>query len=247
MRLRILSLILLLSLPAAAGTWTFNHGARGAACTGGVSTCSQTLAFTPTGGAHDVLVITVATTSTAAITILSSSTLGSTNLTLVPGSACAVFVAGSAEQMDCAYILNPPTATNLTVNISLNAPANWFIGAIDISNSVAACYDTAGALSGSTSTTPQSGPALTLSGTNDFIVQSIKPGSVPTAVSGSYADAYASLSQNLSSAYLLNTGSGAAVSWTLTGNAKAALNAIAFKDTGCGSVTAQFPLLGVGL
>lgn len=234
--LRYIIVLLVLSTSCAwAGTWTFIQGKRSTACTTSSATCSTTLVAGVGGGTGNVIVVIAGTAANATETI-SSATIGADNFTLVAASGCHSHAASTAATTDCAYIINP-TAGGTVVSVTLSAIPSvaWNIAVIELQDSAAAAFDTAGHHEEPSATTAPVGATLSLAG-GDAIVQSIRSnGATPSAIDTGYTNALTTFTSTINAAYLLNTSVGTAPTWTQS-SFKASLNGIAFKDSGVVSV-----------
>jgi hypothetical protein len=113
-------------------------------------------------------------------------------------------------------------------------------------------FDTSNHINHNSASTSQVGPAITLTGTNDAIVQflSMSGSSVVTSINQSYVieNTSSGSGQAHSAADLINTTSNTAPTWT-TGSSNSECSAIAFKETGGGAPPGcknGVTLLGVG-
>ncbi len=216
---------------AHAGTWSFAQGKRTQSCTANMSTCTLSFSSGVAGGAGDAVAVFFASTSTSTPSItISSATIGSNSFTLLSGSTCAAQVSGAIFDIDCAYIINPTAGgTSVTLTLSQAPSSVWYMSIVEVQNTGSAWLDIAGNAILSTDSTSAAGPSLTLSGSNDAILQSLR-GSLPSAISGGYTNALGTFTNGIDTAYLLNTNSGVGPTWT-QGSSKAALDGIAFKDS----------------
>jgi len=220
--------------PYVNAAWTFRQGVRLTTCASSSNTCTLTISGT-VGGAGDVVAIFLACQGANSTCAISSATLGAANATLVASSGCQTS-ASSAGSIDCAYFIAPAASqTSIVLTNAISPTSGWYVGAVECSTSGTASFDKAGALATTSNVTNPLGPTLTLSGTNDCIVQSIRPQVAASAIGGGYTDAYSSFVVTLSGAYLLNTNSGTGPTWT-TGSGHASADGIAFSEGG-GSVS----------
>jgi hypothetical protein len=227
-------LFALLLCPAAFGaTWSFVQAQRLGSCTSGTSSCSLTISGVA-GGVGDVIVVHSGGFNTSVITI-SSATLSGNSFTLIAAGACAA--ATGTQNIDCAYLINPTAGgTAITVNLTSAPASTWQITAEEYRTTGTASLDgTPGTSMEPTNTTSQVGPTLTLSGTNDLIVQACRCANAPSAVSGGFTNDFGSFTNATSVAYLLNTTTGAGPTWT-TASGKSVMNGLAFSDGGASAV-----------
>lgn len=224
------------AIPASA-TFAVRHDTHGA-CS--AHPCSLTVPSTTAG---DLAVVIYFDSAGSARTI--SSVSDGTSTYTVP-SGCNLFSNGN---LNCAYSLSlagGKTSVTLTMNAAGTDGNFEFIEYSYTGSSVS--FDVAGTVAdGSEPTgTSQPGVTLTLSGTNDVIVQSFNGNNfskVVSAISGSYttpAD-FVSGPANMMNFYgvagWINTTSGTAPNWTTTGSTtQGFVMAVAFKEAAASSV-----------
>lgn len=225
MRKRISSLLVLLCLASPAwATWARVQHKINAACTLGTNCVINGLTAVK---AHDVLVFAVwfaAADSTLTLSSVSgdaacSSAVTSSDSTAGTVSACYITNATGGEN---SVTFTPSAATTAAykaevIEYSANSPA----------------FDTSGTLDNSSATTKPTGPAnLTLSGSNDAIVQFIRAQSnITTPSSVTRGLAVVDINQAVGVADTINNLVGGQPTWfTASGNASAL--ALAFKDSG---------------
>ena len=158
----------------------------------------------------------------------------STGETWVHAPNCNV-TSGSVD-VDCWYVLSS-TAGATTITATLNSSGNGRAVEFYEFSVGAGCfayYDSSGSANDSAASTSQLGATLTLTGTNDVIVQGIYGGSV-SSISGGYAEATGAT--NRTAASLLNTISGNAPTWTLGTSGTSTVNAIALMEACSVSIT----------
>ncbi len=130
---------------------------------------------------------------------------------------CTNSLAGTGRTGILAIMSGAGGKTTLTCNISgTNGGFTWTCGVFEIHKSSGSIsFDNGGNISLNTAATPQSGTALTLSGSNDTIVRvAISANDDITGINLGYTlniDAHTD-----GEAYKVNTNSGAAPSWTFT-------------------------------
>lgn len=220
---RLLIILCLLSSPCWA-TWTFVQTATTATCTSTSNTCAVS-GLATLGAGHVVIVIMDITLSA---TISSVSDGAGSTWNLCPTSECHNGTL-SAKQIDMAYTINELGATaTITVTRSNSTSATWRVRAYEFAPTGSVSYDKGGNSASSSATTAPPGVALTLSGSNDVIVQAIFGGTV-TAIDGAY-NGNGTFSTNFAWAYALNTTTGTAPTWTQA-STTAAVAAIAIKET----------------
>lgn len=92
-------------------------------------------------------------------------------------------------------------------------------------------FDTAGTRDQNTGTGTPAGVTLTLTGSNDAIIQNIQPGGTVTAINGTFfSPAGIAIGQGISAS--TNTATGAAPTWTQTAGNNATLDGLAIKEPG---------------
>jgi hypothetical protein len=150
----------------------------------------------------------------------------------------------TGPNVDIWYITsaNTTSGTNPTVTGTLSQTGNGrraTVYEIQPSSGCAITYDTKGTAT-SASATSASGIALTLGGSNDFIVQALYAGGATPSVSISGGAGYTIDSSTTIQgvAHAINTANGTAPTWSLSVSAYAAENAIAMRDSSCSSGTA---------
>jgi len=157
----------------------------------------------------------------------------------------------SIANVDCWYVLSSrPGASSITGTvrntgtISNNSGRSVAFYELSVGSGCSANFDNSNSAVDSASSFTQSGIAMTLTGTNDVIVQQIYASATVSSVNNGYAEAAAPT--NSTAALLLNTISGNAPAWTLAASAPATVNAIAISEACPVSVTinpTQTPLL----
>jgi hypothetical protein len=208
--------------------------------------CSSTTTctITPTaltGGSSNPVVIIGHFYSPTAAPALTGISAGGTFVIPSGGNACAGFASVTVDTgagIACGYIA-APTAGVSSIVVSytggLAIAGDVYIDLIELHTTLTAVFDAAG--NGASAGTPASnvsGVALTLSGSNDAIVQAFSPfTSGPTAISGAYTAFFDTPLSFYAVAGAINTSVGTAPAWT-NGSTQYALTAIAFKETGGG-------------
>jgi len=141
--------------------------------------------------------------------------------------------------IDAAYVLSS-TSGNTAITVTINsANPSWAIAVLEYAPSGTVTYDKGGASVNASCTTSCVGQALTLTGTNDTIVQAAVGGPNVTAISGCYTNPNGIFS-GIGMNGCVNTSSGTAPTWTLSAGGGIALGAIAFKDAGGGKLPIVF-------
>ena len=158
------------ALPAFA-TWSLVQHPTKATCSG--SSCAITVSST---GSNHVAIITVQLNTSSSVVISSVSGGG----TWTHPAGCQQADAGGAD-VDAAYTLATSSgATSITVNLSATGGSNWSMGFEEASLTGTPSFDKCGVRDQSSSTTNPVGVSLSITGTNDFIVQSVRWGGTIT-------------------------------------------------------------------
>jgi hypothetical protein len=129
-----------------------------------------------------------------------------------------------------AYALNIKAgAKDITVSLSSAPTSQWLVEAIEYSSTGTPAFDTAGNIDNTTTCTSCSGVGLTLTGTNDVIVQAAVC-SACNSITSPYTnpadiDTFAN-----AEAGAVNVSSGAAPTWKQSPKAPLAGSALALKD-----------------
>ena len=209
-----------------------------ASCTAASQTCAITV--TSTGSGHTGI-IAMGTATTDVITGVS----GGGTYTIPTG--CQLTDNG-VKTVSCAYTISTTSgATTITVTRTSATSATWRAYYLEIGSTNSIVIDT-GASNGlgtrdqSTTLTTPAGVALTLSASCNCTVVQFIFGTGVTAVAGSGNTYVGDFTSNAGFAYSINTGVGAAPTWTQT-SSRAAVGAIAVKEsTGGGGGTSPRPL-----
>lgn len=228
MRKLIPILLLLCAIPAHA-TFTFTQAKTNNAC-GGTSTCAITV--TSTGAGHSAVLGLMASISTT----ISSATGCSTSWTTQANTATGNSTAGFTSMAYCLSLSGSSTTITLTSSNSTYVGVGTFL---EMSSGNSISFDVSGSNLQSC-TTSCAGTALTLTGSNDLIVTIASCGGTCSAINLSYvAEPATPWPQGDGYAYLANTASGTAPTWTQTSSTFLTSAAIALKDaSGGGSPTA---------
>ena len=224
MKTVILSLLLCLAAQGSTNQITQVQQVTGSAATCGSSTGTSCAVAVAATGSRNILIAMFALQSGgSSVTAVSDSTGG----TWVHAPNC--YAALDAQDVDCWYVLSSTLgAVTVTGTLSTSGSGRavefyeFSIGAGCVAN-----FDNSGSRVDIASLS-QPGIGLSLTGTNDVMVQGIYGGTV-SSIGGGYAEA--SGVNNRAAASLLNTISGAAPVWTLSGvPSTAAVNAIAISE-----------------
>ncbi|HEX4137077.1 MAG TPA: Ig-like domain-containing protein [Bryobacteraceae bacterium] len=134
--------------------------------------------------------------------------------------------------VDCWYVLSSTAgATTVTATISASGGGRGVeFYEFSIGAGCFAYLDSSSSTTITTSNAAQSGIGLSLTGTNDVIIQQIYANALISSVSGGYTASAAPGTNNRSAASLLNTTTGTAPIWTLASSSVAVANAVAFSE-----------------
>ena len=223
------------------GTATLVQKASNAACSSSSASCSMTVAAT--GAAH-LLVVSAAWPGAFSISSVSGGG------TWVCPAAAVGADNGSLGSAMCYVLSSTAGATTITVNSSAVPGGGWVVDFREYSPTATVSFDTAGNVADSTNCTSCSGVPLTLTGTNDLIVQLVNPTGTVTAVSSGWGNTDFPGPNYVGSADKIGTSSGAAPTWTTSsGHATGAALAFQLGTTGGGSgyTLAAGPNTGTGL
>jgi hypothetical protein len=224
--------LLLFALHPLGATWALVHSASNASCSAG-TTCTVTVTST---GAGNLLVGTVLVGNTG-LTISSVSGGG----TWTHCGTCQMFNA-TAGGTDASYTLSSTSgATSIVFTLSAsNSGGAWVAAVLEYSYTAGPIsFDAASTRNQSTASASQAGVALTLTGSNDVIVQTATEQSSASAISAPYTQP-ALFPSGDGVAGAINTASGTAPTWTAT-SGQAGLMGIAFKESGGGGGSPTMP------
>lgn len=225
-----LLLLLLLSVCPSWGTWALIQHPNTTLCTAG-TTCNLTVTSTGTG--HVLIGVLLQATTTAAISSVSG---GGT--WVHPASCSASDTNGGS--VDVAYVLSSTSGTTtITVTSTKSFVSQngvWEVGEYSFTASPAV-FDACGTPASRTTGTTIAGAAISLTGTNDVIIQAIGCGQTcSTSATGGFVGATPWLSPNDfpggdGVGGSINTSSTTAPNWAQSPTATAAVTAIAIKET----------------
>lgn len=208
------------STPSNTFTLVQQQNVDNATCTS-APTCVFTVTSTGTG---HLLVIT-ATQFSGAANYISSVSGGGT--WVVPTGANYQMANACCGAVSSAYVLSSTSGTT-SITVTWNGTFAALLDFREFSfTGGSTSLDTGATLYDSVAGTSQPGPALTLSGSSDAIMQSSVCESGPNAIDGSYIGTYFAGFSGY--AYKINTGSGTAPNWTLPASGRCTTSAIAFK------------------
>jgi hypothetical protein len=222
----------------ARASWTLVQHVSNTSCPRNNASCTVTVGAT---GSGNVLVATVFFDSLAGAPISSVSGAGTWNL--CPTSSC--FNGQVAVAVDAAYNLSSTNGiTSITVTLGASGctagGCHWTTEILEYSLSAGntASFDTANNLGSTCSGTSCPGVGLTLSGTNDVIVQYFGEAvAAVTAISNPYTSPADFINNFGGVAGAINTSSGAAPTWTVASNTSGSAGAIAISEITPGSGT----------
>jgi hypothetical protein len=239
----LLLLAIVLSPSRAHATWGFVQHKENAPCSSSSSTCAVTV--TSTGSGHVGVILGIAGSNSTTATI--SSVSGGGTWTVPPSSGCSLGNSAPGGMVSCAYTLSTAaSATSITVTWGTSSPGSYvsvdFYEFSFTASSVA--LDKVGTQAVTTAAANLPGVTLTLTGTNDVIVQAGQFSASATACASPYNTNSAFPNGN-AACYAINQSSGTAVTYTNT-SSSAVFNAIAIKEVSATSCKPSLALLGAG-
>lgn len=231
--LRMILILVLLGSPAWA-TWGLVQHKNKTTCSG--SSCAVTV--TSTGSGHAIFVVVLPDTSS--VTTISSVSGGGT---YTHCSNCAVAISAGLA-IDISFTCSSTSgATTVTANLSQSGGGGYVMEVIEYSYTNGCSLDTSGSRTALVALSNPPGVSLTLTGTNDVIVQGVNFTTSATAVSSPYSNP-ADFPGGDGVAGAINTASGTAPTWTAT-LGTGAFAALALKEN-AGTSCAGAPLAGMG-
>lgn len=220
MKTTLLALLLLFTVRAHA-TWSLIQHPNNTGCAG--TSCVVTT--TSTGASH--LIVVVKLTGTTGTTITGVTSSGGTAMTWVHCPSCAASVTGATADV---YYTLASTSGNTSFTITTSASGSGIGEVIEYATtSGPPIYDTSAVRNQSVAAAPTS-VALTLTGTNDVIVQATYWGGTVTGAPAPYSSP-ADFPGGDIIVGALNTASGSSVAFTPTTTDVGAFAGIAFKET----------------
>lgn len=211
------SLIVLLTLAFCIPGWStitavtgFPQGANTNCSSSTTTSCNLTVSPAIPSGASFVVVI--------ATTALGASAISDNQADTFVGPADCIATQTAAIVMSCYYVLAAKgSVTSITSTVTTGDGRG--IGAMAFTTTASGMQFVAAgnAPTGSCSASPCSGIALTLTGSANAIVQATVNATV-TSISGGYSTPFAFGGASRLLSYLINTASGAAPLWTITGS-----------------------------
>ncbi len=207
-------------------TWAVVQATSVTSCSSGSSTCA--LSWSKATGAGHVLVIAVQFPDNT--TTVSSISGGGT----FTDNVANIYDSNTGKSVNSNYTTNSTSGVSSSTITASASPANtWRVAGVELSYSGASLAFDASASQFDSSCTTCAGAALTLTGTNDAIVQNFTTGALISSISSPYTLQNGSglvLGQGTS----LNTSSGTAPNITLSAAGNAGVSAVSFKGTGAG-------------
>jgi len=229
----IASILLSLSSPAWA-TFTLVQHVFSSACNVSSATCNVTVASTGTG---HLILIGMSISNADFITSVS----GAGTYTVPGGCEGADSTTSSTS---CAYNLSSTSGvTTITVTRTSTTTGTWRCEVLELSSTATPfVLDVVGNRDQSTNTTTPAGVTLTLSGSNDVILQTAQSSTGQTSISINAPYTIETCGANrMCFAWSLNTTSGTAPTWTMASSGHAALGAIAIKETSAATAGTAIP------
>lgn len=224
-----------LAISGAAAPWSFIQskfwdsfgGTGGSGCASSTNTCTVTVSSI---GAGHVLIVYGYSIDTNA------NGLSSINGETITDCSACKSTNTSFTQADIGYVLSTTGGeTSITCTFSDSSSTYMGCGIIELSKTSSATFDTGNVTTSSGCGASCSGLALTISGSQEAIIQVIAPHiDNASAITGGYTLVCSGSSgggscDGFGTAYLLNTSSGSAPTWTLQSNQQITANAIAIK------------------
>jgi hypothetical protein len=206
---------------ASGNTFTFVAKSAMAACT---TPCATTITST---GSNHLLVVVFGQTAIGSANYITGITSGCSGSWVFP--TAAQIHSSSDGSVALAYCL---ASTSGVTSITITTGSNGYVMVWEVSGSTGSVnFDSCNAAVNSTSSTSQAGPNLTLSGSNDEIVQAFVAGVAhPTAVSTPFGHLTNDVGvANLGAADNENTASGTGPTWTINNSTTGLTSGCAFK------------------
>jgi len=230
-----LTVFVICAVPAWA-SWTLVQHPNNAACSG--TSCSVTVSAT--GSGH--LITVIVQPNTATNTTISSVSGGGT---YTHCTNCAASN-GAGGAIDASYTLSSTSgATSISATLSQSGGASWTMEVFEYSfTNGPISLDASGNRVQTTNVANPAGVALTLTGTNDVIVQGGWYTTPFTAISSPYSSP-ADFPGGNGAAGAINTSSGTAPTWTAT-SGQGPFMAIAFKESTAAAKTCTIARMGAG-
>lgn len=223
-RASVLLLFALLAAGRANATWSF-VGQGGSTCTPAASSCQLTFGSGFTANAGDVVIVVVGLSVDDPPTSVTDDAGSAYTLP----ATCYANDAGSVNKGACGYCLAAHAgAANLTVNRTLTTGSGWQFRALVFRTTLTNSLDGIATLLTTTAALSTPGPSLTLVGTNDVVVQWSR--SSATAITAPYT--FVTGFGTATVAYVINTSTAPAPTWTQSTSTRAAAGVIAVKEGG---------------
>lgn len=227
---KILCLISLLYSLNAVATISLVQSVANTTCPASGTTCavSGVQGMVATGTGHLIQVWIFMTTAGVTNTISSVSCGGTFTVDAATNNSDATI--GGAQEMAYALIsTSGATSCTITTTNAINGGVMVFSEYSTTTSGFA--FDTSSART-QTTTTNTAGVTLTLSGSNDVVIQAVSPNGTASAISGTYTSP-ASFPGGWGYAGSINTASGTAPTWTIS-SGNDILDAEAFKEISAG-------------
>lgn len=213
-------------------TWTLVHSASNATCPGSGTSCAITVSST--GAGHVIVLWFYMPTAGAGTNSIASVSCGGT-YTVDTGSLITVSALGGSQQM--AYTLSSTSGvTTCTINTTAAMNSGGVAAMSEYSFTAGSvAFDISGNRNQAITTNP-AGVTLTLSGTNDVIVQAVTPDASCSAIAAPFTNPDI-FPGGWGYAGAINQSSGTGPTWTC-GSGADMLSAVAIKEvTGGGTAT----------
>jgi hypothetical protein len=242
---RLLTVIFIMLSLAASGRATFSLVQKPSSSCSGCSTATLTL--TQATGTGNLLILVVGGTNGTSGDISTGTPPGSGG-TWVIGTTCHTTNGTVFGLSSCAWVLSS-TGGVTSIFITFTATNTYRYGLLEYhytGSSVA--FDVAGTSVHTSNTTSQVGPTLSLTGTNDVIINGVvmTVTSTITSISSPYTQppdiSDTGSSQALGASSVLNSTTGTGPTWT-TGSSSSICFALAFKETGGGATPKKPPVV----
>ena len=213
------------------GNWTCVQTASNTACGTGGTTCAVTVAST--GSGHVIVVAVVEVNSTPPAI---SSVSGGGTYSLCAASGCLSTVS-SLDGVDMAYTLNSSSgATTITPTMGATINNSWQVYVTEVAFAAGSvALDTFGVTTGAGAN--PTGPALSLTGSDDFITQGINTTGSANSITSPYQSVL-TMFTGTGFARGFSISSGSAPTWTAT-SGNSAEDALAIKFTASSNFVPQ--------
>lgn len=225
-------LVFLFTLPSFA-TFTVVQNVMSTAC--GITNQSCAITVASTGSGNTIVVSANGIIANDFITAVSG---GGTYTIPV---ACQATDAAPKSSSIAYTTASTSGTTSITITKTTTTSGAWRVTATELSSTGTITFDTCNGRDQNTSTTSMAGATLTLSGSNDAIVQAASGGVISAVAPACYSSNFTTGS-TFAEAVCINTNSGTAPTWT-QGSGRGALTGIAFQDAGGGATPNVIPYI----